>query len=108
MDEVFIVAVVFGSLLILAKMLLDYARFRREHKNGSSASSSLLSESQTLRTSELEDMLRRIVREEITGEVMPRESVRRLEGKSTKALRSAVDEDDLLESDEPPITTRRG
>ncbi len=107
MDEVFIVAVVFGSLLILAKMLLDYARFRREHKLGTGSSSRRLSDGQTLRTSELEDMLRRIVREEISGSG-PLVETRRLEGKARQALQAPLDEDDPFAPDERPITTRRG
>ncbi len=55
MEDILIPIVVFSSLLLFLKMMLDYARFKHEHKAG--ARSERGRESNSLRVSELEALV---------------------------------------------------
>ena len=90
MEDVLIPVVVFSSLLLFLKMMLDFARFRHEHKAGTQSRSGTASNS--LRVSELEAL----VQDAVDDAVRPLERrIRRLERSARRdndSLGGPVDE----------------
>lgn len=109
MEDVLIPVVIFSSLLLFVKMILDYARFKHEnkHQSGGKLKSG---EGASLRVSELEDLiqhavddavrplerrLRRIERASTARAAATGESATEPAGKPPTPLLDDIDEPDL-------------